>query len=90
MPSSTENFYALPRYTRVWPRMRKSSRASAPGYEAARAAADELIARLGEQAPCHAMLQALKARLEGDQPRMDEWLWIAGVTREILRSEPKG
>jgi cobyrinic acid a,c-diamide synthase len=70
--------------------MRKSRRAVTLQYERARAVADELIARLGEQAPCHAMHQALKARLKGDRPRMDEWLWIAGAAREILRSEPKG
>jgi len=71
--------------------MRKSrQRRAAPGYEKAHAIAQELIARLGEQAPCHATHQALKARERGDPSRMDEWLWIAGATREILRSEPKG
>jgi hypothetical protein len=48
-----------------------------------------LIAQLGEQATCHATYEALKARQRGDRPRMDEWLWIAGATRAILRSEPE-
>ena len=48
-----------------------------------------LIAELGEQATCHATYEALKARQRGDRPRMDEWLWIAGATRAILRSEPE-
>lgn len=48
-----------------------------------------LVAHLGEQAPCHATLQALKARRSGDASRMDEWLWIAGATRQILRTEPE-
>jgi hypothetical protein len=53
-----------------------------------RAVAERLIAHLGEQAPCQATYEALKARRRGDATRMDEWLWIAGATREILRSEP--
>jgi hypothetical protein len=51
--------------------------------------AQRLIADLGEQAPCHATYEALKARQRGDRSSMDEWLWIAGATREILRSEPE-
>jgi hypothetical protein len=51
-------------------------------------AARHLIAHLGEQAPCHATYEALKARQRGDRSRMVEWLWIAGATRQILRSEP--
>ena len=73
--------------------MRKSSTpppASAPIAERVRALAEQLIAHLGEQAPCHATYQAFKARERGDRTRMDEWLWIAGATREILRSEPSG
>lgn len=54
-----------------------------------RCAAERLIAHLGEQAPCHATYEALKARQRGDRSRMTEWLWIAGATREILRSEPE-
>jgi hypothetical protein len=54
-----------------------------------RGTARRLIARLGEQAPCHATYEALKARQCGDRPRMDEWLWIAGLTRELLRTEPE-
>jgi hypothetical protein len=71
--------------------MQKSrKRHAAPAPEKARTVAEELIARLGEQAPCHATHQALKARLKGESARVDEWLWIAGAVREILRSEPKG
>jgi hypothetical protein len=51
--------------------------------------AELLIAHLGEQAPCHATFQAFKARQSGDRGRMDEWLWIAAATREILRSDPE-
>ena len=70
--------------------MRKSRRArSAALNDKARAIAEQLIAHLGEQATCHATYQALKARLTGDQSRMAEWLWIAGATREILRSDPE-
>lgn len=47
-----------------------------------------LIARLGERATSYAMHQALKARQHDDQRNVDRWLWIAGATREILRSEP--
>ena len=54
-----------------------------------RGAAALLIEQMGEQAPCHATYEALKARQRGDRLRMDQWLWIAGVTREILRSEPE-
>lgn len=54
-----------------------------------RGAAALLIERLGEQAPCQATYEALKARQRGDRSRMDQWLWIAGATREILRSEPE-
>lgn len=50
--------------------------------------ARELIAHLGEQAPCHATYRALKARQRGDSAGMDEWLWIAGATRQILNSDP--
>ena len=53
-----------------------------------KAVAERLIEHLGEQAPCHATLMAFKARRSGDASRMEEWLWIAGATREILRSEP--
>ncbi|HUK58924.1 MAG TPA: hypothetical protein VLV50_06800 [Stellaceae bacterium] len=71
--------------------MRRSRRErSAPEYGKAYAIAELLIARLGEQAPCHATHQALKARLKGEQTRMEEWLWVAGAAREILRSEPNG
>lgn len=71
--------------------MRKSKREPAAArVEKARAVAEQLIARLGEQAPCQATLEALRARIEGDRSRMVEWLWIAGATREILRSEPRG
>jgi hypothetical protein len=52
--------------------------------------AQSLIAALGEQATCHATYQALKARQRGDRIGMDHWLWVAGATREILRSEPLG
>ena len=54
-----------------------------------RSTALDLIARLGEQAPCAATYEALKARQHGDPLRMDEWLWIAGLTRQILRTEPE-
>ena len=47
-----------------------------------------LIARLGERATSYAMHQALKARQSDDLRNADRWLWIAGATREILRSEP--
>lgn len=47
-----------------------------------------LIAALGEAATCHATYQALKARQGGDEFLMNQWLWVAGVTREILRTEP--
>jgi len=72
--------------------MRKSRRRTKASAipEAARAIAEQLIAHLGEQAPCHATYEAFKARTRGDRSRMDEWLWIAGATREILRSEPGG
>jgi hypothetical protein len=60
------------------------------GHGLADGLAERLIADLGEQAPCHATYQALKARRDGDRSRMDEWLWIAGATRAILRSEPAG
>ncbi len=49
--------------------------------------ARQLIAHLGEQAPCHATYQALKARRRGDSARMYEWLWIAGATQQMLRSD---
>lgn len=55
----------------------------------AHAAAASLIARLGEQATCYATYQALKARQRGDRFTMEQWLWIAGATREILRAEPE-
>ena len=55
-----------------------------------RSIAEALIASLGEQATCHATYEALKARWRGDSGAMDQWLWIAGATREILRSEPVG
>ncbi len=54
-----------------------------------RGAAERLIADLGEQAPCRATYEALKARQRGDRSLMAQWLWIAGATREILRSEPE-
>jgi len=53
-----------------------------------RTIARSLIATLGEQAPCHATYEALKARKRGDWTAMDAWLWIAGATREMLRSDP--
>jgi hypothetical protein len=56
----------------------------------ARRIAQRLIAALGEAATCHATYQALKARQRGDRGLMDQWLWVAGVTREILRTEPAG
>lgn len=52
--------------------------------------AERLIAALGEAATCHATYQALKARQRGDRWLMDQWLWVAGVTRQILRTEPAG
>ena len=55
-----------------------------------RAVAESLIAALGEQATCHATFEALKARQRGDSVGMEHWLWVAGATREILRSEPEG
>ncbi|HUZ74707.1 MAG TPA: hypothetical protein VMU87_17110 [Stellaceae bacterium] len=55
-----------------------------------RTVAVSLIAALGEQATCHATYEALKARQRGDRGAMDHWLWVAGATREILRSEPAG
>lgn len=65
-------------------RQGKTSEAGDP-----RGLARQLIAHLGEQAPCHATYEALKARQQGDSSRMAQWLWIAGATREILRSEPE-
>lgn len=50
--------------------------------------AKNLIARWGERATAYAMHQALKARQRGDPRNAERWLWIAGATREILRSEP--
>lgn len=55
----------------------------------ARAIARLLITRYGEQAPAYASYQALKARQRGDRRSMEAWQWIAGATREILRSEPE-
>jgi hypothetical protein len=55
-----------------------------------RGVAKVLIAHLGEQAPCHATHQAMKARQRGDRRTMELWLWIAGAARQILRSEPEG
>lgn len=55
-----------------------------------RAVARSLVAALGEQAPCHATYEALKARQRGDRPAMDAWLWLAGTTRQILRTNPIG
>lgn len=52
-------------------------------------AARYLIAQLGVQASSHATLEALKARRVGNPDRMNEWLWIAGAIREILRSDPE-
>jgi hypothetical protein len=54
----------------------------------ARDFAKNLIAHWGERAPTYAMHQALKARRRGDLRNAERWLWIAGATREILRSEP--
>ncbi len=62
----------------------------APSTETYRQLAQRLIAALGEAATCHATHQALKARQRGDRGLMDQWLWVAGVTREILRTEPAG
>jgi hypothetical protein len=50
--------------------------------------ARSLIAELGEQAPCHATYEALKARNRGDQPAMASWLWVARTAREMLRHDP--
>lgn len=55
-----------------------------------RSEAAALVDTLGEQAICHANYQALKARQRGDRPAADRWLWVAGVTRELLRSDPVG
>jgi hypothetical protein len=55
-----------------------------------RGVAELLIAHLGEQAPCHAAHQAMKARQRGDRHSMERWLWIASAARQILRSEPEG
>jgi hypothetical protein len=52
------------------------------------AVARSLIAELGEQAPCHATYEALKARNRGDQPAMASWLWVARAAREMLRYDP--
>jgi hypothetical protein len=75
--------------------MRKSGagRRNAPTQRApldAKQMALRLIATLGEAATCHATYQALKARHSGDAFLMDQWLWVAGATREILRTEPAG
>ncbi|HLJ65612.1 MAG TPA: hypothetical protein VKT70_15985 [Stellaceae bacterium] len=48
-----------------------------------------LVARFGEQATSHALLQALKARERGEVARMEDWRWIADATREILRTIPE-
>lgn len=68
--------------------MPRSNARRTPLADEWRAVALRLIEYLGEQAPCHATFMAFKARQRGDRPRMDQWLWIAGATRQILRSEP--
>jgi hypothetical protein len=68
--------------------MPRSKKRPGPDAPAPRTVAERLIEYLGEQAPCHATFMAFKARERGDRSRMNEWLWIAGATRQILRSEP--
>ncbi len=54
----------------------------------ARDLAFELVGRFGERSTAVAQYQALKAREAGDGMAMRAWRWIAGVTLDILRSEP--
>ena len=51
--------------------------------------ANLLISRYGEQAVTFASHQALKAREQGDERRMELWRWLAGAIVEVLRAEPR-